>query len=230
MGNCIYGNLQKNKDGTDKLDKNGNKIVTGYSISFIKTQEDDDGARLAEQLGLTGDDATQFASAVGDSSEVTINKSLIKSAAKENRGILKEISKFLNYVGDKLTAQANSDRKKNKTNPDSDRANCAGTADYCAGGSGGRLIDPPDYDKMLMNESLYTPVEGANLTIRDVIRYATAEGGVHFTSFIFREDDGTPIVFSKSGTKGRYETGTAQGIADKYQPFYGSIDGYYRKR
>ncbi|MBX3290031.1 MAG: hypothetical protein KF855_11875 [Acidobacteria bacterium] len=89
------------------------------------------------------------------------------------------------------------------------------------------LIQPKDFDDIL-NEA-FKKTEQEKLKLRDVIRYATDEGKTpqHFTNFIFRTDEGTPMVFSKSGTEGRYEIGTA---ADFETTTYGKISGYYTRR
>jgi hypothetical protein len=49
----------------------------------------------------------------------------------------------------------------------------------------------------------------------------------HFTNFIFSNDDGTPVVFSKNGNTGPYVMGAA---TDFQVSVYGNITGYYRKK
>jgi RHS repeat-associated protein len=48
------------KNGQYKLDKKGNKIIDHVVVTAVSTQEDDDGASLAKQLGLTGKNAEKI--------------------------------------------------------------------------------------------------------------------------------------------------------------------------
>jgi hypothetical protein len=68
-------------------------------------------------------------------------------------------------------------------------------------------------------------VQESNLGLGDIVRWADARNNPkHFASFIFRKDDGVPVVFSKSGGRGPYEMATFSEIATKY-PSYGTISG-----
>jgi hypothetical protein len=71
--------------------------------------------------------------------------------------------------------------------------------------------------------------------VADMIRYAQSDNvATHFANFIFRNVDGTPIVFSKSGEMGPYQILPAAALQT---PLYGTIrginsgdSGYYRQR
>jgi hypothetical protein len=75
----------------------------------------------------------------------------------------------------------------------------------------------------------------SELKIGDIVRFSQGGGAKHFANFIFFDNKGAPVVFSKSGTVGPYEVGTAKEIGDKWQygkvqPLNGTNDktGYYR--
>ncbi len=77
-----------------------------------------------------------------------------------------------------------------------------------------------------------------DLRIGDIVRYATGEGSkntpAHFTTFVFENDNGDPMVFSRSGEDGPFEYDTARSFENAT---YGNIrgirddsTGYYRPR
>ncbi|MFV0388156.1 MAG: hypothetical protein ACK5NT_05320 [Pyrinomonadaceae bacterium] len=78
------------------------------------------------------------------------------------------------------------------------------------------------------------------LRVGDVVRYAGDKNAPkHFTTFIFRNDDGVPQVFSRSGEGGRFERGSATNFTSANPRFsiYGTIrgigkdsTGYYGRR
>jgi hypothetical protein len=80
------------------------------------------------------------------------------------------------------------------------------------------------------------PVAAGDAQVGDIIRYGKGKDNVaaHFDNFIFRNDDGTPVAFSKSGTTGRFqvvEPSRLQGAT--YGTIRGKSDtdgGYYRRR
>lgn len=82
-----------------------------------------------------------------------------------------------------------------------------------------------------------TSVNESDARVGDIVRWADANNKPkHFANFIFRDDSGQPVVFSKSGKGGRYETGTTNKITSQY-PEYGSVrginkgdTGFYRPR
>ena len=51
-------------------------------------------------------------------------------------------------------------------------------------------------------------VAESDLRIADIVRFAKDGSPTHFASFIFRNDNGDPVIFSKSGERGPYETAT----------------------
>jgi hypothetical protein len=78
----------------------------------------------------------------------------------------------------------------------------------------------------------------ADAMVGDIVRYADAKNiPMHFTTFIFMDDSGTPMVFSRSGMGGPYQRGSAQSFeGDRGNGVnYGTIQGvnkgdsgYYR--
>jgi hypothetical protein len=115
---------KKNKDGSFKLDKNGNQILDHRNVIATKTQKDDNGASLAKQLGLTGKDAKNFAAKIGDGNNIRL---------ADQGG---EVSRVFGRVEEGLTAQAKWEaknagkldelRKKDVYGPD--YADCSRTA------------------------------------------------------------------------------------------------------
>jgi hypothetical protein len=83
-------------------------------------------------------------------------------------------------------------------------------------------------DAALSAENATSSVQEGALRLGDVVRWADAKNKPkHFASFIFRNDDGVPVVFSKSGVRGPYGTPTTSEIGTKY-PGYGTIRGINR--
>ena len=73
-----------------------------------------------------------------------------------------------------------------------------------------------------------SPEAPSDAMVEDIVRYADAKNvAQHFASFIFADDSGTPIVFSKSGQLGPYQiapAGTLQGVVGPGVD-YGTIRG-----
>jgi hypothetical protein len=219
-----------NEDGSAiyERDKKGNKIVTGATVVAYRTKADDNGASLAKQLGLTGDAAKEFAGIVGD--QTSVNLSAVDDIGKVSGGI-KDIAGVFDAVGNGLKEEAESQRRHGRS-PES--ANCSGTA--CQVGLRnfllGPLINPDVFDTVLRQQG--KEISESELSVGNIVRYATDKGRTpqHFANFIFRDDSGVPLVFSKSGVKGPYEITPAkslEGVQAKGVD-YGSISGYYRRR
>jgi hypothetical protein len=69
-------------------------------------------------------------------------------------------------------------------------------------------------------------VQEGDLHVGDIVRWADSNNNPkHFAGFIFRGDDGVPVVFGKSGKGGPYELGTPASITAKYSPLYGAVRG-----
>ena len=63
-----------------------------------------------------------------------------------------------------------------------------------------------------------------DLSIGDIVRYANGSRATHFTTFIFRDDSGVPMVFSRSGTGGAFHYDSA--YSPKFEnSTYGKIKG-----
>ncbi|HKV41401.1 MAG TPA: hypothetical protein VJX67_19500 [Blastocatellia bacterium] len=87
-------------------------------------------------------------------------------------------------------------------------------------------------DPLLDTEA--NPVAASNAQVGDIIRYAKDNNvATHFANFIFRNDDGTPIAFSKSGMTGPYEVGDPGDLQRAYGTIRGRNDGdsgYYHRK
>jgi hypothetical protein len=102
------------------------------------------------------------------------------------------------------------------------------------GGFGLLQVGTNYLDPLLDTEA--RPVSAADAHVGDIIRYGNGKDNVaaHFDNFIFRNDDGTPVAFSKSGVTGRFEViGAPQLQGGNYGPIRGRNNGesgYYRRR
>lgn len=216
----------KDKDGKPifATDKNGNKIVTNVQLVAYKTQKNDkgeftdDGASLAKQLGLEGDEAKALASQVGDQDKIRFadlgNSNVTRVYETAEKGILEQMQ-----IGNE-TREAGS-------------SNCAGTASYVGGhgGSYGQYLDPGKWEKELKNGSI--KIGEDKLAIGDTALYEKNGKGVHYANFLLRNDAGVPVVFSKSGAgAGPYQIKTAPSLEGVLSPGadYGKITGWYRKK
>ncbi|MFV0387902.1 MAG: RHS repeat-associated core domain-containing protein [Pyrinomonadaceae bacterium] len=222
-----------NKDGTCKTYKNGKEKIDKVIVTAIKSQDGDDAAKLAEQLGLTGKDAEKFAEKIGDSDSIRLS---------EQGGL---VGRVFDAVEDGLALQSNWENKnfdkldelaaKKEFGPANN--DCSGTS--CSIGLskyipkiGTNILDP-----MLDTEA--KNVAESDAQVGDIIRYAKADNiATHFANFIFRNDDGTPVAFSKSGVKGRYEIRYVFGDYPGLEvEIYGTVSGrnanesgFYRRR
>jgi len=212
---------KKNKDGTIT------KVFDRREVFARKTKDDDNGASLAKQLGLTGKDAAKFAEKIaGD------NIQLSKQGG--------DVGRVFNAVEDGLTDQVKFDAKSNvkelnaKGQDGNTHSDCSRTA--CQIGLGqflGLQVGTNVLDPLLGTEA--NNVAEKDARVGDIIRYAKEDNvATHFANFIFRNDDGTPVAFSKSGEKGRYEVRSASSLQ---VPNYGTIrgrekdpSGYYRRK
>jgi RHS repeat-associated protein len=220
---------KKNDDGTCKTYKNGEVKVDRVIVTARKTKDDDDAARLAQQLGLTGKEAEKFAEKIGDADNIQLS---------EQGGL---IGRVFDAVEDGLTQQANwinenkekLDKLEAKGQYGPGNNDCSGTSCRIGLGDNIPLIGTNILDPRLDTEA--RNIAESEAQVGDIIRYAKADNiATHFANFIFRNDDGTPVAFSKSGVKGPYEIRSA---ASLQVPLYGTIrgrnkdsSGYYRRR
>jgi hypothetical protein len=226
----VYYKHDKDEDGNLilKKDKNNKPIVDRIEIVAFKSKDDDDGASLASQLGLTGKEAASFASSIGaDQIEIrlseTSNETVRDVYSEAERGLFDE---------------AESQRKDGT--PPNTSANCAGVTCYVGGfgGSRSQYLDPEGFQKKLQNlvkKGKAIEVTEDTLRVGDTLQYATSDGKAkHFANFIFRTDEGVPQVYSKSGAgkSGSYHITTASSLEGSHNGgtvVYGNVNGYYRK-
>ena len=92
---------------------------------------------------------------------------------------------------------------------------------------------PPRADALIQDKRLRS-ISSDEARIGDIVRYADSRNDPkHFTTFIFRDDNGVPGVFSRTGAGGRFELGKATHFQNAT---YGTIrgrssneSGYYRR-
>jgi RHS repeat-associated protein len=212
-----YEIYKTNKDGSDKLDKNGNKILDRIGVRAIKTQKDDDGASLAKQLGLTGKDADKFAAKIGDGDNIRLS---------QQGG---EVGRIFGVVESLLGDQKKHEAQGRSLGPSNGTyADCSSTSCKIAfpsediNGSNWSVFKA---DELISGRRLKS-VSADALSIGDIVRYAIGTGNTpaHFTTFIFRDDSGVPLVFSRSGEGGVFEYGSA--YSRRFQnDTYGTIRG-----
>ena len=215
---------KKNKDGTIT------KVFDRREVFARKTKDGDDGASLAKQLGLNGKDATKFAEKIGGGDGIQLSKQggdvgRVFNAVED--GLTDQV-KFETKNKDKLAALSAKGQDGN-THSDCSRTACQiGLGQFLGLQVGTNILDP------LLGTDAKNVAE-SDAQVGDIIRYAKQDNvATHFANFIFRNDDGTPIAFSKSGEKGRYEVRSA---ASLQFPNYGTIrgrekdpSGYYRRK
>jgi RHS repeat-associated protein len=216
---------KKNKDGTET------RVFDRRQVYARKSKDGDDGASLAKQLGLKGKDADNFAAKIADGDNIRL---------ADQGG---DVGRVFGRVEEGLTQQAKWEAKnagkldelaqKGVYGPDF--ADCSRTAYEIGLGGFGLLQVGTNYlDPLLDTEA--RPVSAADALVGDIIRYGNGKDNVaaHFDNFIFRNDDGTPVAFSKSGVTGRFEIiGAAQLQGGNYGTIRGrntGDSGYYRRR
>lgn len=220
---------KKNRDGSDKLDRDGNRIIDRVVARAVKTKDDDDGASLASQLGLTGRDAARLAERVGSGNNVRLSElgGLVGSVFGEVESGLTAQAKWGARNSGNLAALA----AQGKYGPgDND---CSGTSCRIGLGDNVPLIGTNILDPRLDTEA--RAIGERDARVGDIIRYAKSNNvATHFANFIFRNDDGTPVAFSKSGVTGPYHIAK---VAELQTALYGTVrgrnsgdSGYYRRR
>ncbi len=217
------------ENGNEVLDRRGRRIVERVIVTAVRTSDEDTAASLAKQLGLTGKAADKFAQRFGDGNSIRLS---------EQGG---DVGRVFRAVEQGLKEQAKFEiEHPDRQNQGPDSADCSETACRIAFPQqmvGTLTLSVQEADATIGAEGAATSVQESNLRLGDIVRWADARNNPkHFASFIFRNDDGLPVVFSKSGVRGQYETVTTSEIGTKY-PGYGTIrgissgqTGYYHPR
>lgn len=220
---------KKDRNGNLELDKRGRPRVERVEMKAVKTSDKDTGASLAKQLGLTGSDAEAFAKRVGEGDGVRLS---------EQGG---EVGRVYGLVEQGLKNQANFDiEHPDRAGEGTGSADCSETATRMAFPSRINRIQVfavEIADAMIREAGATRSVAEGGLRVGDIVRWADARNNPkHFANFIFRNDDGTPVVFSKSGHRGPYEVATT--TDERWSRYgYGNIrgittnaTGYYQPR
>lgn len=181
-----------------------------------KTQADDNGASLAAQLGLAGKDATKFAEKIGSGDDIRL---------AEQGG---DVGRIFEEVERGLTQQTEWDATHPGQFGGPSHSDCSRVACHIAFPRltfGLLQVGTKAADDLIGAEGATRSVSESTLRVGDIVRWANTNNvAQHFTSFIFRDDTGKPIVFSKSGERGPYEIAT---LSDpRWRRYgYGSIRG-----
>jgi RHS repeat-associated protein len=204
---------KKNKDGTIT------KVFDRRVVIAKKSKEGDDGASLAKQLGLTGKDATKFAEKIGGGDGIQLSK---------QGG---DVGRIFGAVESGLTEQKKfEDKNPSKVGEGPRSSDCSETACRIAYPQqlfGTLVFSVQEADQTITGNNAKSVSEG-ELRIGDIVRWAKNGDPTHFASFIFRNDNGVPEVFSKSGALGPYERAPINGagsITQKYGSIYGTVQG-----
>jgi hypothetical protein len=204
-------------------DKKGKK---SYRIFATQSDDDDDGGSLAHQLGLIGSDATAFAANVN-----SILGSTASGAVRLSESSDKTVKDVYNKVKGGLNEQAkwesgNADKIANNEQAGPTHTNCAKSAAEI-----GKIMEltrpmhPANFDPELEQRANFS----FNPRVGDVMRFANPNSvAAHFGNLIFRNTDGTPLVFSKSGTKGPFEITNPTDL--RQNNGYPYVSGYYRAK
>jgi hypothetical protein len=186
-----------------------------------KTNSSDDVKKLAQQLHLTGKEVEKLAKIVGDRSDVRFSSI---SIGKINRSV---------QIMDNLrTQQINS---KSGVALSSSYNDCSQTAT--------RLYDPFKYndaatyrlqvegktgwslqatDWFIKDFASLSSKPASALQFGDIVRFGIGSDPTHFANFIFEDDKGESVVFSRTGENGPYEIIRA---IDQQNSAYGKIEG-----
>jgi RHS repeat-associated protein len=214
------------ENGNAVLDKKGRRIVDHVVVTAVRTSDKDTAASLAEQLGLTGKNAEDFAQRVGDGNNIRLS---------EQGG---EVTRVFTIMEQDLKQQAKFEiEHPDRPNQGPDSADCSETACRIAFPEqmfGTLTFSVQGADALISANGQTTSVQEDNLSLGDIVRWAdTKNNPKHFATFIFRNDDGVPVVFSKSGARGPYEIGTTNEIGSGYGTIRGiqsGQTGYYHPR
>lgn len=183
---------KKNKDGTET------KVFDRRQVYVRKSKEGDDASSLAKQLGLKGKDAEKFAAKIGGGNNIRL---------ADQGG---DVGRVFDRVEAGLTRQA----KWEASNPNSRDTgpgpqDCSYTALSMAFPQqmfGSLTASVQQADAAISAEGATSSVQEGDLRLGDIVRWADAKNKPqHFASFIFRDDTDHPVVYSKSGERGRFE-------------------------
>ena len=221
---------KKDDNGNEIVDSEGNRIVERVEVVAIRTNDTDTVASLAQQLGLTGGDARSFVQRLAENSN--------NIRLSEQRGDVGELFKTVE-TGLKKQAEYEIDHP-NMRGAGPDIGDCSVTACRIAFPSqmlGISRFSVQEADALISSFGASSPVQESQLRSGDIVRWADDRNKpTHFATFIFRKDDGSVEVFSKSGARGPYEKATISEIGAK-NPNYGTVrginsrdTGYYHPR
>ncbi len=228
--------IYKQKDGKDTAE------IDHYIAIAVQTKGDKDTpAELARQFGLKeGKETDNFVKDFGEKlakGKITGNNVQLSKLDGDVGRVFNVIQGL--YSDQQAYKPKNSKSDKGPFNPT--YADCSSTSANLNSTRAGANKDNWSVFKMdkFIGDNLTSKSE-SDLRIGDVVRYATGDGKVnvpaHFTTFIFKNDNGDPQVFSRSGEGGRFEVDSA--TSDKFvNPTYGTIrgigkdsSGYYGRR
>jgi hypothetical protein len=92
----------------------------------------------------------------------------------------------------------------------------------------GVMFDVQSADELIRQNGTRS-IQESELKVGDIVRWAKDKTPTHFANFIFRNDDGEPLVYSKTGAGGPFEIRTINYITQRYSSIYGTIRGIGKK-
>ena len=209
--------------------KDGKWVLKEIRVTFIRTLgengKDDNAETLINQLKLdpNSKQAKFIRAAFAFGARLFRISQINKNSAEAQ--VYNAIEKILTYIEEHGTP------RKGK------RIDCSLTA--CNIGFGVNMANSPgtaDLDRMLkglkgviVRGFIERDFSAGNVTqdqlkIGDIVRWAKGGKATHFANFIYTNDAGVPVVFSKSGENGDYERATINDI--RWSTYdYGSIRG-----
>ncbi len=220
-----------------KTDKKGNRKLDHVNINLQKSKEGDNATTLVKQLGVDPN------SKEGKALAAKIDKQLGGGDSLRGSKLGGDIGNVFGAAEQGLTSQgkfleSHPSADANREGPSS--ADCSKTTCSIAFpdiASQFQEVGVGGMDTIIgqMRQGLrVASVSESDLRVGDFMRYANASGPQHFATFIFRDDNGVPKVFSKSGTTGPYQIRTYNGFSSNYGTIQGrpgaGESGFYRPR
>ena len=221
-------------------EKDGKKVLKEIRIWFIRSKKDDNAQTLIKQLNLNP--KSKQAKFIGAAFAIGADKFRVSQLGKGTESqVYSGIEKILTHVA------------KHGLPAKSEKIDCSLTA--CNIGFGVDMGKTPGTlgldellkglngvvvrEEIVRGFSAKKNIAQDDLKVGDIVRWAKGEDNkaTHFANFIYTDDNGVPVVFSKSGVEGRYEYAPINDPRWSQKYDYGSIrgigtneTGFYRPR
>jgi len=215
-------------------------VLKEIRIWFIRSKKDDNAQTLIKQLNLNP--KSKQAKFIGAAFAIGADKFRVSQLGKGTESqVYSGIEKILTHVA------------KHGLPAKSEKIDCSLTA--CNIGFGVDMGKTPGTlgldellkglngvvvrEEIVRGFSAKKNIAQDDLKVGDIVRWAKGEDNkaTHFANFIYTDDNGVPVVFSKSGVEGRYEYAPINDPRWSQKYDYGSIrgigtneTGFYRPR